>query len=337
MLVAQGCRVLIAEHTPRFSRLSAGLFTRGVLEVVRPVAFADLVDAVVKHKPQVVLLELEDGREDAIAAVEQLMADRPTPILLLCEPGAAKQAAIRALAAGALDVIEIPQRLSPSFFERMRDQLQMLAGVSVLPHVRGRRKRIGTLHTVRHPFPLVVIAASLGGPRALAEVIKGLPRSFTAPMVICQHITTGFADDLARWLQLETGRDVVEVTEAQKIETSRVYVATTDVHLAVHPGPSLELDRSPAVGGFRPAGDVLLRTAASVFGEQAIGVVLTGMGRDGAQGLKEIRARGGHTIAQDELTSVVFGMPGEAIKLGGAEKILPLQLIAAQLWSWVQP
>jgi two-component system, chemotaxis family, protein-glutamate methylesterase/glutaminase len=153
--------------------------------------------------------------------------------------------------------------------------------------------------------------------------------------VICQHITAGFSDDLSRWLRAETGHDVVEAAQAMPLVPGRVFVAGSNAHLIARSDYQLEVDPSAPVGGFRPSCDVLLRSAAASFKDRAIGVVLTGMGRDGARGLKEIRSRGGHTIAQDEGSSVVFGMPGEAIALGAAEKILPLDQIGLQLERWL--
>ena len=172
-------------------------------------------------------------------------------------------------------------------------------------------------------------------PKALARVLSDLPKSFGAAVVICQHITAGFADDLARWLCAETKRDVVEVTGSMVLTPGRIFVAGSNAHLLAKPDFTLAVEASAPVGGFRPSCDVLLRSVASSFNARAIGVVLTGMGRDGARGLKEIRSRGGHTIAQDEASSVVFGMPGEAIALGAAEKTLPLDEIGAQLGKWV--
>src|SRR5439155_17874471 len=136
---------------------------------------------------------------------------------------------------------------------------------------------------------------------------------------------------------IETRHDVVEADDRMELKTPRVYVAPSDTHLLVEPDGTLNLDPSPAVGGFRPSCDVLLKSAATSYGDRAIGVILTGMGRDGARGIKEIRSRGGHTIAQDQASCVVFGMPGEAIALGGAEHVLPLDQIAGQLVKWVMP
>lgn len=166
-------------------------------------------------------------------------------------------------------------------------------------------------------------------------MLSGLPRTFPAAICICQHITPGFADDLARWLSAETGHQVVEASEGERLEPGKVYVAPSDVHFTVSPTGTARLEQGAPVGGFLPSCDVLLKSVGASLGPRAIGVVLTGMGRDGARGLKEIRARGGHTVAQDEATSVVWGMPKEAIALNAAEVVLPLERVAAQLVEWV--
>lgn len=329
--MAPPCRVLIVERQGSLSRCAQPLFSGPVERAGPPVDYAGIVEAAVNQKPQLVLVDMEGFALEAVAAVEALMAQRPTPVLLLSGFGSKTQT-MKALAAGALDVMEKPATLTAEFFKGLNAQVQLLATVSVMRHVRGRKS-----HTApaRAPFPLVAIAASLGGPKALSRVLAGLPKAFSAPIVICQHISAGFADELSRWLTSETGRDVVEANQAMPLVPNRIFVAGSNAHLLARADFSLETDPGAAVGGFRPSCDVLLRSVAASFGDQAIGVILTGMGRDGARGLKEIRARGGHTVAQDEATSVVFGMPGEAIALGAAEKILPLEEIGAQLGRWV--
>ena len=297
--------------------------------------FGSVLDSVRRCQPQVVLMDLEGADSDALAAIEAIMAERPTPILLLLPPSVDRQEAMKAMAAGALDVLERPLKLGPDFVRALEARARLLSRVAVVAHPRGKRKR-------RHEkpkgpgqaFPIVAIAASLGGPRALATLLKALPKDFQPPIALCQHITPGFADDLARWLAASTRRDVRQATDGVRLEAGVAYVAPSAAHLRIRHDATLELDPGPEVGGFKPSCDVLLSTAAESFGNRCIGVVLTGMGRDGAIGLLEVRKRGGHTIAQDEATSVVFGMPGEAIALGAAEAVLPLEEIAPRLAKW---
>ncbi len=332
--MAAAVRVQIVERGGTLTRLLQPLFAGRVIQVGSPVDYPHAQEVITRGRPQLVLLDLDGNPSEALAAVEALMATCPTPVLLLAGPDS-KQDANRTLAAGALEVLELPEKLTPDFFKTLTAQVLLLSSVSVLRHVKGRKRGAPSPQPSTAPFPLVAVASSLGGPKALARVLVDLPRSFGAAVVICQHITAGFADDLARWLRAETKRDVVEVTSAMPLTPGRIFVAGSNAHLLAKPDFTLAVEASAPVGGFRPSCDVLLRSAAASFNARAIGVVLTGMGRDGARGLKEIRSRGGHTIAQDEASSVVFGMPGEAIALGAAEKTLPLEEIGAQLGKWV--
>lgn len=330
------CRVLFADDSPTFATQARALFAPGSgLVDVGLVSPEGLLEAVPKLKPSVVALMVGSDPRPALDALSALMTERPTPVLLVTRPGVDRRAVVEALAAGALEVVEVPGAPRPELWKRLSEQLQNLARVSVAPNVRGKRKQVATHASLRPVFPVVAVAASLGGPKALVTLIRGLPKPLPASVVICQHITPGFTDDLARWLKTECGRDVREATEPQALRPDAFYLAPSNAHLVVAAGGKLELDTGPAYGGFRPSCDVLLKSVASTFGELAIGVVLTGMGRDGARGLKEIRARGGHTVAQDEASSVVFGMPEAAIAQGAAEKILPLGAIAAQIATWV--
>jgi two-component system chemotaxis response regulator CheB len=299
-----------------------------------PVAPASALEAVRRLSPDLVLVEVLGESPDVTKLVERVMSDVPRPIVLMARGPAARQAAFGLLAAGALDVLALSEPLDVS---ALRRQLMLLAGVTVVRHPKGRKRRTSAgLPALRPDYPLVAIASSLGGPRALVEVLGELPAQFAAPIVVCQHITPGFTDELAQWLATETRRRVHEAVDGQQLVRGEVFVAPAHLHMRVGASGRVRLDDGAPVGGFKPACDVLLSSVAESFGPRAIGVVLTGMGRDGALGLLEIRRRGGRTIAQDEASSVVFGMPGEAVALGAAEAVLPLDQIAAQLERWAQ-
>lgn len=329
-------RVLVVEPSPLLGLRLAPLFGKKLERVGGPVTAAGLVSSVRDHEPHVVLVRVDGPSSELTRAIELTMAEYPVPMLLVAAGGGPRQAAMALLAAGALDVIQLPPELDAPAVASLEKTLTLLSTVKVVKHPRGRKKRTSTrLPAIRPEVPVVAIAASLGGPKALASVLSGLPRTFAAPICICQHITAGFTDDLARWLAAETGHQVSEATEGARLEPGRVYVAPSDVHFTVSPSGSARLEQGTPVGGFLPSCDVLLKSVAASFGTRAIGVVLTGMGRDGAKGLKEIRLRGGRTIAQDEATSVVWGMPKEAIALGAADVVLPLNAIPAQLLEWV--
>ena len=312
------------------------LFASG--ELVKAGAGADYgsaLAAALSAQPDILVVDL--GSAEALSAVEAVMAERPTPILGLYDarqPASSRVDPFRALALGALDVAALPE--APAGWAELCKRLLLLAQVRVVQHVQGKLRKKGrvalsTPASRGPPFPLVAIAASLGGPRALSQILRTIPHGFPAPFVICQHISSGFTEGLAQWLSAESALQVMEARDGDLLKPGRAFIAPSGSHLLVLGDAHLRLDPGPPIQGFRPSCDALLTSAAETFGRRAIGVVLTGMGRDGARGLKDIRSRGGHTVVQDEGSCVVFGMPGEAVSLGAAEEVLPLDEIAGAL------
>ncbi|RKH37249.1 chemotaxis protein CheB [Corallococcus sicarius] len=322
LLVGRGLRAL----APR-------LFDGESLVAVGPpeADYANVEDVVRRHFPDVLLVDLLHS--DALGAIERVMATRPVPILALHPGVLTGQQAFQALALGALDVMDRPITPGPEFWHAVGRKLVMLS------QVKGVRPSPSVSRPVPEgpaaPFPLVALAASLGGPKAVAQVLRMIPRGFPAPIAYCQHISEGFTEGLAHWLSTETALRVVEATHDASMVPGTVYIAPSGGHLLVKSEGRLELDSGPALRGFRPSCDMLLTSAGEAFGRRCIGVILTGMGRDGARGLKEIRERGGRTIAQDEASCVVYGMPREAVQLGAAQQVLPLERIGPTLVQWV--
>lgn len=325
LMVGKGLRALAAR----------GLFDGESLVPVGPVEvdFPHALNAVQRHFPDVLLVDL--SARESLEAIEQVMVERPVPILAL-HPGALSgQDAFQAVALGALDVVERPASPGAEFWGHVSRKLVMLAQVKAVRQVSTRPQPRTPREDAPPPYPLVAIAASLGGPKAVAQVLRMIPRGFPAPVAYCQHISEGFTEGLAHWLAMETALRVKEAEDGVVMEPGTVYIAPSGSHLLVRPEGRLELDSGPPLRGFRPSCDMLLTSAGEAFGSRCIGVILTGMGRDGARGLKEIRERGGRTIAQDESTSVVWGMPREAVLMGAAHEVLPLDRIGAMLLQWV--
>lgn len=187
---------------------------------------------------------------------------------------------------------------------------------------------------VRRVTPLVAMVASLGGPQVLARILSELPADFPAAIVICQHMGLGFTAGLAQWLRSRTSLPVAEANDLDRLRPSTVYIAPAGKHLRVSHEGVLRLDDGPPVMGFKPSCNVLLESVAQCLGSHALGVILTGMGSDGAKGMQQLRAAGGRTLAQDEATCRVFGMPGEAIALGAIDEVLPVEHIAEGIRKW---
>jgi two-component system chemotaxis response regulator CheB len=184
---------------------------------------------------------------------------------------------------------------------------------------------------------VVAIGSSTGGPPVLQAILSALPRDYAAPVLIVQHMAAGFVGGLVDWLRHSAGLAVDIASHGEPLCPGRAYLAPDGCHMGVEPGGRIGLSRSEPEHRLRPAVSFLFRTVAQVYGARAIGVLLTGMGRDGAPELKLLRDTGGVTIAQDAASSVVHGMPGEAIRLGGAMYALPPVRIAAALRSLVRP
>lgn len=325
LMVGKGLRALAAR----------GLFDGESLVPVGPaeVDFPGALVAVQRHFPDVVLVDLT-GIE-SLEAIDDIMVGRPVPVLAL-HPGALSgQDAFQAMALGALDVSERPAVPGADFWAHIARKLVLLAQVKAVRQTRSVT-RAPKEELPPPPYPLVALAASLGGPKAVAQVLRKIPRDFPAPIAYCQHISEGFTEGLAHWLTMETALGVTEAEHGMVMVPGTVYIAPSGSHLLVRPEGRLELDSGPALRGFRPSCDMLLTSAAEAFGARCVGVILTGMGRDGARGMKEIRERGGRTIAQDEGTSAVWGMPREAVLLGAAQEVLPLERIGPTLVQWVE-
>ena len=261
------------------------------------------------------------------------MSVRPLPILVLSSYGGGERAAA-VLAAGALDAVRKDELdlLDPKGADAvaLRRRVRVLAGARVIKHPRAHLwvTAAGAGSLGRSAAAIGVIA-STGGPPALAALLGALPAHFEVPILVVQHIAHGFTEGLARWLDQTVPLPVALASDGQRLGPG-VWVAPEGAHLVLRPGLRLALDTRASAGAHRPSGDILLTSMAESLGRLAAGVVLTGMGRDGALGLGRITRAGGLTIAQDASTSAVYGMPRAAAE-AGAEIVLPLADIASRL------
>jgi two-component system chemotaxis response regulator CheB len=331
-------RVLVADDSEIFRELlSKVIASEAGFEVVAAAGDGNTAAAMARDlKPDVITMDLNMPDADGFSGIARIMAETPTPILVLT---ADRQEVVgfRALSLGALDILEKPAAsvdLS-DYGQLLRSRLRLLAGVKVIRHLRGLRGRRGSPPAVPGRADVIVIGASLGGPRALATLLRGLSREFPAPIAIVQHIADGFTEGLASWLAQESRLEVREAEDGELLKPGRVLLAPTGRHLVVAKGVA-HLSDAAAVDTFRPSVTPLFLSAARAYGSRCCGVILTGMGRDGAEGMKALKEAGAHTIAQDEASSAVFGMPRAAIELGAVDRILPLDDIPRALLEVVR-
>ncbi len=285
-------------------------------------------------RPDLVTMDLELPGMSGVNAIEQIMGVLPIPILVLSghvERGS--QTALHALAAGALDALPKgdfdlgdPDSVAA---HALRQRVKLLSGVHVIRHPRARLKQRQVSASWTRQASVIGICASTGGPQALASVLSRVPAAFPIPILVVQHIAAGFVEGFARWLDSEVPLEV-QLAAAGVRPGRGILIAPEGAHMMLNEHGRIELDRTTVAGPHRPSGDVLLRSLASAAGRNAVAVVLTGMGRDGAEGLRDVHEASGLTIAQDEATSVVFGMPRAAAECG-AELVLDLDDIADRL------
>jgi two-component system chemotaxis response regulator CheB len=329
-------RVLVADDSPTARALLVAMLAADPeLEVAGEAADGlQAVEAATRLRPDVITMDIQMPNLDGIGATRQIMAVAPAPIVIVSGLDVREVAiSLEALRAGAVALFPKPSGPGATDFERHAADLR--ATVKTMSRVRLARPRPPLAPAVprrapRPPAEVVAIAASTGGPGALHRILAALPATFPAPILVVQHIAEGFAEGLARWLGGATPLGVRVAASGEPLRAGTVYVAPDHAHLGVAEG-RIALSDAPAVEGFRPSGSVLFESVARSYGSGACAAILTGIGRDGVAGLRAVRAAGGRILAQDETTSVVFGMPGAALAEGLADELVPLDGFAQRL------
>jgi two-component system chemotaxis response regulator CheB len=325
------------------------------LEVAASVATAEEALRVLPAvKPDVISLDIRLPGMNGFEATRRIMTEQPTPIVVVSASVEAEDLKIsmNALSAGALTVVEKPTGTTSvdysTLAERLCRQLVIMSDVSVVRQRRGRAARnapAAQRREKRPAFPSALradgyralgIVASTGGPNAVLTVLQALGPDYPLPVLLVQHITPSFLGGFVAWLDDVSPLKVIIARDGEPALPGHVYVSAQERHLELD-GWRVRNTDGPPVSGQKPSGTVLLRSMAQSLGSRALAVLLTGMGDDGAEGLKAVQEAGGHTIAEDESTAVVYGMPAAAVRLGAVNEQLPLHRIGLRLREISQP
>lgn len=301
----------------------------------------EAVQQVENLRPDIVLMDVRMPVMDGVAATREIMAHNPTPIVVMSTSVDESKDGIsfQALRAGALMIVPKPIGATHPDVNleaaRLQRTLRSMAAVRVIHHRTAQSTAAivppGQPMSIKPQF--VGIVSSTGGPGALSQIVEALSPRFALPIVIVQHMSKDFIPSLVDWLKTCTSLKVEVARHGDTPKPGCIYIAPGGLHLRLNPAQRFELEESTN-GQFIPSGDLFLKSVAKVYGAKAVGIILTGMGNDGVAGLRQLYEFGALTIAQNEETSVVFGMPNEAIQQAAAREVLSPAEIAARLNQW---
>ena len=291
----------------------------------------EAIDKVKKLRPSIVTMDINMPVMGGLETIEQIMAYNPVPVLVVTSRADA-DTAFAAISKGALEVIQKPDVDMENSEELIR-KVRILSGVKVISHLRGRHVNDPGRNrkTIERDTPqseneilkkAVVIAASTGGPKTLARILSDIPADFPAPVFVAQHIPPDFVTGLAEWLNSVAKLTVKPGEDGERIYPGIVYISPADKNMVITNKNRIKLAGQDPDCVYSPSCDLLLSSAGSVFKARCLGIILTGMGRDGVSGIGDIRKHGGMTIAQDEESSIVYGMPKVAVEHGVVDKVL---------------
>jgi two-component system chemotaxis response regulator CheB len=346
-MASRPIRLLLVEDSPvALAILQRLLRGHPAIEIVGVAANGiEALELIPKVDPQIICTDLHMPKMDGLTLTREVMARFPRPILVVSASVQDEdtQNVFRLLEAGALDILPKPRTGLAAAYEKNQQELinkiRVLSGVSVFTQHR-REARPTPSPTLPPPSTtatrqldiraprVLAIGASTGGPQALQAILQALPKQFPVPILCVQHISSGFLQGLIDWLNLKCALHIKIAVAGESPAAGTVYFPPERHHMQIDSGGRFELTQSPPVAGHCPSVTVLLESVAAYYRRSAVGIVLTGMGRDGADGLQAIALAGGTTIAQNEATCVVFGMPKEAIALNAAQHILPIDAIS---------
>jgi len=337
-------RVLVVDDSPVMREFLVSLLGADPeMEVVSTARDGEeAVHLALRHRPHVITMDVNMPNMNGFEATRKIMETVPMPIVIVTAGVDTKAVAttFQAMEAGALMVLPMPAGIGHPDHEAMAHELVL--NVKLMSEVKVVRRRPRTTKTQPPPksavmeraapqVQIIAIGASTGGPIVIHTILSKLPRNFPLPLLIVQHMAPGFVAGFAEWLSESTGFPVHVARDGELMLPGRAYLAPDSLQMGVGLGHRIRLTDGESENGLRPSVSYLFRSVAEAFGKDAAGVLLTGMGRDGAAELKLMRDRGAITFAQDRDSSVVHGMPGEAIRLGAAARVLAPEKIAEEL------
>ena len=361
-------RVLVVDDSPTARALIAAILSNDDKLTIAGEASSghEAVEMTAQLRPDVITMDIHMPGMGGFDATKQIMIDTPTPIVIVSASTMVDEVALgmRALRAGALTLLNKPPGPEAANYEEacsdLVDTVKSMADVKVVRHVRSSQSEmpLGTTEgsdssepanedwsAASHGDPvfgprvsdassvrgIIAIAASTGGPPAIQQVLANLPADFSLPILVVQHIAKGFSDGFTQWLDSTVALPVTTAQVGVPLSVGQVYVAPEEGHLGVSQSRAIEISDSPPIAGFRPSASYLFNSVARVYRDAALAVIMTGMGSDGLDGLRVVKQSGGTVIAQDEATSVVFGMPGAALQAKIVDDTVRLDQIAGKI------
>ena len=336
-------RVLVVDDSPLMCKVLMNILNLDPQILVAGIAHngKEAVEIVPRLKPDIITMDIHMPVMDGFEATRQIMAYKPTPILVVSSSvfKVGMDKVFKAISYGALDVLDkgdleiVGDKKSG---EVLIEKIKFLSSIKVIHHplakLQKERPR-GILEVPKNNVldKVIALVASTGGPHALREILKRFPKNFPCGIVIVQHITSGFVEGLVDWLDSECQLKVKIGEDLEEIRPGVAYIAPDNLQMRVGEDGSINLSDEQAYEGHRPSGDVLLESVARAYRKGGVAAILTGMGRDGAMGMKAIKQLHGQTIAQNERSCVVFGMPKVAIEMNVIDKVLSLERIAEEI------
>jgi len=344
-------RVLLVDDSAFMRKVMQGILsTDSALQIVGEAGDGrEAIELAETLHPDVISMDINMPHLDGLQATEIIMSQNPRPIVIVSsESHDGARGTLRALQLGAVDFVCKPSSAINLDMNNVRDELiRKLKTASKVRVVRTatrpkspqakalldvpRLSRAATGPASGERHPLIVLAASTGGPAALMQLVPGISKNLPAAVVLALHMPANFTGQFTEQLAEVSAIRVKAAEEGEALCPGTLHVCPGSHHLRISPAGLIQLDDSPRISGYRPCADLTLESAAAWGGAMTVGVILTGMGNDGARGVVAVRAAGGYVIAQDEATSMIFGMPQESIQTGAVDEVLPLDAIPAAL------